>query len=173
MQHRSTPLALIAAAGCGWSGHDPGDGPTADAPRIDGAVADAAGDGATDADPCIAPYVRTAFGCHHFPAVPADTTGAATICAGAFGGGLPIVDTVEESVYLGQTALGADTLGRVWLGLTNVAGTWTWRDGTPATLTAWVTGEPSGTGPCAVLRNDGTWGDRLCTDLMTVVCELP
>jgi hypothetical protein len=178
MQSRSTVVALFALTGCAFPGHGGADG-GAPADAVDGrAGEDGAADAAIDAlppdaDPCIPPYARTANGCHYFTGLTSNSAGAAAICAGTFGGGLPIVETAGESIFLGQTALGANPDARVWTGLTNNAGTWTWRDGTAATFTMWVPGEPSGNGPCVVLRNDGTWGDRPCEEIHGVVCELP
>jgi hypothetical protein len=60
-----------------------------------------------------------------------------------------------------------------WLGLrlNSEAGTFEWITGEPFTLDAWRTGEPSGTGSCGKIAEDGQWLDHSCLEPLVAVCE--
>ena len=167
-------LACIVVAGCSFK---PGTVPA----MIDAAVPDAPDASmvvidAIDADACQSPFTRTMHGCHAFGAVANASHAAARAGCQAIGGDLPIVDNLGESNYL-ATATGADINARVSLGLTgsSLDGTqWTWIDGQTVAQKGynnWSSTEPNSGEDCAVIRPDGLWAGRLCTEVFTSVCE--
>ena len=52
-----------------------------------------------------------------------------------------------------------------WIGLTLVAGTWQWDDGSPVDYTRWNSGEPGANTPCVWLHgwSGNTWNDGHCS----------
>jgi hypothetical protein len=63
-----------------------------------------------------------------------------------------------------------------WIGLQGTGSlsnpaSWTWITGEPNTFAHWSAGEPNGSGPCARMKTDGTWGDQTCNTSLTGVCE--
>lgn len=158
------------AAGGGFAGQCVGD--MFDAPP--GTIDSPPGtiDAGIDADPCMAPFVRTANGCHAFltPMLATFDDGR-TICQG-MGADLPVVQTVEESTYIAASA-GLTASDRALIGLDFRSGTWTWIDGTGLSFTNWEVGEPSAGDNIAVIRPTptGTWAGRLATQPWFVVCE--
>jgi hypothetical protein len=46
-----------------------------------------------------------------------------------------------------------------------------WKDTTPDTFRAWAPGFPTGSGRCVIMRSDGLWENRACTETHAVVCE--
>lgn len=56
-------------------------------------------------------------------------------------------------------------------GAAPVAADFQWKNTAPDGYRAWAPGFPTGTGRCVVLRPDGRWENRSCTEVHTVVCE--
>ncbi|XP_040892217.1 CD209 antigen-like protein C [Toxotes jaculatrix] len=90
------------------------------------------------------------------------------------GADLMIINSKEEQDFVAQVN------DSMWIGLTDreTEGTWKWVDGTPLTISFWVSGEPnsfeSTEEDCAELRYHGTvesWNDKPCNYQILWVCE--
>ena len=142
------------------------------------------GDAPPDARVCAGgdAHVATATTCFlRFGALTNQATAAAT-CAAA-GATLAVITTAADQAA--AITLGSTT--DLWIGLDDkvTEGTYVWPDGTPATYTAYATGEPNNGGPmgnedCSVLAftamRAGLWDDRPCnatTSTYAAVCSYP
>jgi len=98
---------------------------------------------------------------------------AAATCASRGGYLVRWTGAVAEAAAIYTVVLG-NPGGRVWIGLTRVGGTWTWDDGTAATVGAdanFRSGEPSGDGDCAEWGSSNSLNDVPCSVSRDFVCE--
>ena len=176
----TTVALLLVAGGCGFDasgGADDGDGTTDDGSGADAGIRPA--DAAREPDagpppPCEAPWVAEPTGCHLYVKETAATfEGAELDCQGR--GGHLVVEDVPgepEAIAAGMAPLGE--LDRFWIGLHDPPpddNVFVWVSGAPLLDPNWGGLEPSNSGDCVNGRPDGTWGDRLCSDVKWFVCE--
>ena len=104
-------------------------------------------------------------------------TTARGICQ-ARAGDLASLATIEENQLL-SSILAEGPVDRMWMGLQDVAGVWTWLDGTPYDLELWDDLEPSGDGTGGELWDAtpgdrfGTWNDAGVGTVNGFLCEVP
>uniref|UniRef100_A0A671L3D3 C-type lectin domain-containing protein n=1 Tax=Sinocyclocheilus anshuiensis TaxID=1608454 RepID=A0A671L3D3_9TELE len=85
------------------------------------------------------------------------------------GADLIIINNREELDFL-------KTYGEVWIGLTNMEGTWKWVDGSTLTSSFWASGEPNGhtKKDCAVTSkhlDKPEWNYYPCSSAFKWICE--
>jgi hypothetical protein len=161
------------AAGNGLAGICVGDEPPIDASDIDGPPGvDGMPDGMPDAaSTCTTPFVESVNGCHGFFQPTTDNYDNARVFCQGMAADLPVIETLEESVYIGATVLPPGSSQRVWIGLDFRSGSWTWVDGNPLTFTNWAPNEPGVGENVAAIRPEGNWAGRTTTDVFYIVCE--
>ncbi|MCC6874608.1 MAG: C-type lectin domain-containing protein [Sandaracinaceae bacterium] len=89
---------------------------------------------------------------------------------------LVIIEDVTENDFLATETQGMFAFQGVWIGLHDEGAGFVWVDGSTPAFTAWDTGEPNGTGPCARMRSslaEGRWADLGCGVTTGFVCETP
>uniref|UniRef100_A0A673KEX6 C-type lectin domain-containing protein n=1 Tax=Sinocyclocheilus rhinocerous TaxID=307959 RepID=A0A673KEX6_9TELE len=85
------------------------------------------------------------------------------------GANLTIINRNKEEDFL-------KTYGEVWIGLTNMEGTWKWVDGSTLTSSFWASGEPNGhtKKDCAVTSKHSDkpeWNYYPCSSAFKWICE--
>ena len=173
---RAWCFAVLPLIGCAQlfniedtSSRSDGGSGSADAPRIDARVADAAPDSPL---PCIAGDSRATDpmtgACYMLFSTARTYAEARSVCAGLGGGALlaSVQTGAENQVITSLIGQGDAFLGGNDM---QVEGTFRWEDGTAVVLTNWNTGEPNnGQGlveeDCIVIHGmlAGKWDDRPC-----------
>ncbi|KAM9312368.1 asialoglycoprotein receptor 1-like [Gastrophryne carolinensis] len=92
---------------------------------------------------------------------------------------LAVIGSREEQAFLTKFSMKT----RVWIGLREVDGKWTWVDGTPlsSTPTKWGPGQPDeftghglgGDEDCVQFNYSGDWNDEHCSRAYRYICERP
>ena len=151
-------LAGTCVGGGGTIDADPND-PDADTPP-------------PDANPnCLAPFVTSQYGCHAFLQPMATSFDDGRQKCLNRGADLAVVQSEGESSYIAKGAQLVEPQ-RALMGLERRdTPTWTWVDGSTLTFTYWNPGEPGPSEPCGVIRPDGLWAGRSCTENFVLVCE--
>ena len=153
---RWTLVVAIAAGGCGRRNFNEPDG----------------GGGEPDAPTCPASYTpqagtNVAWG----PADGIATWVAAQMTCVDQGMTLAIPRTGFEALALVEHTAVAEA----WTGINAIdtPGTWSTPDGIEVTYLPWDpnVGEPSGDGPCVMIKADAELGDADCLDALTFACE--
>ncbi|XP_076071678.1 C-type lectin 1-like [Mytilus galloprovincialis] len=88
-----------------------------------------------------------------------------------FNSTLVMPKTAEENTVI---ELFESIVGWFWIGLTDFDGNnkWTWEDGSSATFTDWINGNPDNALEQCVTLAWGGWHDNYCTALRGVICQL-
>ena len=98
--------------------------------------------------------------------------GAETACeADGPGAHLVVIDDDAENA----TVDALSSASRVWIGYSDraTANTWRWVTSETGIDDGWDegNGEPSGTGDCAAMDEDGEWRDEICAGAQDYLCE--
>ncbi|XP_041033047.1 C-type lectin domain family 4 member E-like isoform X2 [Carcharodon carcharias] len=113
--------------------------------------------------------------CYHVSGTVEDWPSSQKFCSSKMSN-LAVIDSAEEQGFLKQKIKSTQH----WIGLneSNIAGNWSWVDGTDyaSTLKFWGTGEPRDLGSyeaCAGMRSDGKWSVFSCSQRLNFICERP
>lgn len=168
---------MVVVVGCGFdaSGGAHGDGATDGGNDDGGDPNDAAGQpDATSPPTCETPWVSEETGCHQYIKDTPSSFDVAEADCQSRAGHLVVEDAVGEPEAIAAGMAPLSETDRFWIGLHDPApddNVFVWVTGKPLLAPNWSGIEPSNSGDCVNSRADGTWGDRLCTELKWYACE--
>lgn len=89
------------------------------------------------------------------------------------GGHLVSLHSAEEKEYVRTSVLEPASI-YYWLGANDIAneGIWRWSDGSPFNYTYWYSGEPNGSGDCALTPSNDQWRDYDCSTSYHYICKI-